>query len=758
MDSAFEPYLTTDFKQFKSTVYDNDGTKKDANGNLIPADIVGKNQAGSINLSEVGYKVIVDAITTVTDPSTSSGYASLGVTQSIELDLNAKNSVAGYDRVAKHLWGKSVGALTASELLTLYTYSKLVYPADKKASPVYDYTITKIESLLLDDKEIITEGASVKENGAKLIKVTYTATVGGKAESENPLHAVIDITNPAIPAAAAAALGEASVGALTTPVSFRVDYSQKNSEGEYINPVQNRIRMVITDIIAVVNEKGEFTSYAVDGTKVMYRYYIERDGVRLDGDYTDAIVMKAGLTGIDKKIFDGVKNHSQSIGHKIEFYNEIQYTEIFADFMTYEIKGIRSCVESEIVASFRYQQASNRDPFYGESLYENTLENKYSMYGLNASACEAVVKMLGGVTSNSATKSEGLSGLMTVAVGITPELMLKYNLYDYSIYFELPRGIKDVKYDADNQTHNEYIESLDDYTYYGKLGFNLYISRENPDGTRYIASDAYDVIALISADSMEFLNYEFTDFYARRYLILTNVSNIYEMKMEFNMDDVYGTYTNRLDHQFRWQFNNKFYKYEKLLEMVEKGEITKEDLSTARERDFITVFVTPEGKCLETELSKLIEKNGVATGSLYELYGKQLDETGTDDLGTANYKEFLELLFYTYYEGNLSEAEQGEALDGARCLLRMSVTLGAKNSTGEYLPTGSYDYVYEFYRISDRQVLVKMYQDNGVNVKCEVADFYISTFSFKKIVNAYFGMLNKVNIENDTPYDDTYIK
>jgi hypothetical protein len=115
-------------------------------------------------------------------------------------------------------------------------------------------------------------------------------------------------------------------------------------------------------------------------------------------------------------------------------------------------------------------------------------------------------------------------------------------------------------------------------------------------------------------------------------------------------------------------------------------------------------------------------------------------------------------LFYTYYEGNLSEAEQQAALDGARCLLRMSVTLGAKNSTGEYLPTGSYDYVYEFYRISDRQVLVKMYQDNGVNVKCEVADFYISTFSFKKIVNAYFGMLNKVNIENDTPYDDTYIK
>ena len=63
----------------------------------------------------------------------------------------------------------------------------------------------------------------------------------------------------------------------------------------------------------------------------------------------------------------------------------------------------------------------------------------------------------------------------------------------------------------------------------------------------------------------------------------------------------------------------------------------------------------------------------------------------------------------------------------------------------------SYCYAYEFYRVSDRRVVVKIYKENmvdGTKIQ-EVSDFYISTFSFKRIVNAYMTILEKGTVDNE---------
>ena len=84
----------------------------------------------------------------------------------------------------------------------------------------------------------------------------------------------------------------------------------------------------------------------------------------------------------------------------------------------------------------------------------------------------------------------------------------------------------------------------------------------------------------------------------------------------------------------------------------------------------------------------------------------------------------------------------------------MTVTLGEMDEDGDYGTYSAYDYVYEFYRASDRRVAVKLYRqhrDSGEIID-EVSDFYVSTFAFKKIVTAYVSILNKELINSETAY------
>ena len=68
--------------------------------------------------------------------------------------------------------------------------------------------------------------------------------------------------------------------------------------------------------------------------------------------------------------------------------------------------------------------------------------------------------------------------------------------------------------------------------------------------------------------------------------------------------------------------------------------------------------------------------------------------------------------------------------------------------------TTSDRHVYEFYRLDDRRVMVRLYQiDSDGNMTTEaVSDFYVSLLAFKKIVGNSFALLNAQTLNQDVAY------
>ena len=716
-DNAFEPYLTTDFKQWVNTMHKTEG------------EILAFPSSPDISIADVVMKAICYT-PAINDKNYQSGYI-VENERGVSFDVESLAADERYSDIVSQIMGRPIGKFDTPLYITFPTYSKNIEMENGK-SKVYKYTVTAIESAITNGVENVTEGTAV--GGADSLKITYSLTVGGESVSEYDMHGVIRLDSPMLDDSARSALSSANVGKLDTPLDIEVVYDSTNA-------TYREVQIVITEIIKIFDGENKDIETAGVGTKVMYRHKIRLDGVELPGDYTDAVEITEEMSGVSKNIADKLKGLKVGeLSAPIEIEGASAYTEGVADFMAYKISSLEYFVTRDLVVSFRFEQASDRDAYYGESLYANTMENKdgslhkYGIYALNASACEAVVRLLGGLEEN-ASQSLGLVGAETVAVGLTPEVMKEYDLYDYTIYFEIPRGITTVLY-SDMEV-NDFLGQLDDYTYYSTLGFTLYISRPQSDGTRYIASDLYDLVAKVDAEKFVFLEMSFIEFYARRNLILTSISDINNITLDFYMEDLYGSYSNELLHSELYAYNGRLWT---------KSQLTEEELSKATKYDGINVTVTPSGDCTETEFSKFLEKMGYSYSSLYEFYDKKTIEL--DTLGTSNFKEFAEILFYTTYAGHYAE---GESKAGP-LVMRMKVRL--------YDGYDAHDYVYEFYRTSDRRFMVKLYKENridGTRIQ-EVSDFYVSGFAFKKLVNAYMGILNKDNIEVEIPYPEVLTK
>ncbi len=713
-DSAFEPYLTTDYKQWVNEMHKNEGDEVvDGSKVIIFADMLVP--------IETTYDTKVDSDNF--DGYTSEGYGS------IEVDLSVYNKDSHYRRLVNSLVGKKVGkyydpsdenADPSSQIIfTLTTDSKAIDLSDK-ASRDYKYSIVAIESIITDDGEIFTDGAAVGDNN--LIKVSYYLFIDGKQVSPILYHAVLDLSREALPDAAVSELRGATVGELSEAVEISVAYDKDNSE-------KREIKYVITEIMTVYNQDGEEVDKISADSIITYHYRFEVDGVLGDTEYSAAINLKNDDSERGERIKEKLIGRSQGKKLSIVVDEYTEYCEYFSDFITYNVAEIKYFVTSEIVSSFRFQNNSDRDPFYGESIYENTLENKYKIYGLNSAVCEEVVKILGGI-GDTTGESKGFVGIETVAIGITPEIMEEYGLYAHTVYFELPRGITVIE--------NENEDEIDDYSWYETLGFTLYISDVQPDGTRYVGSALYDIVARVNAESLVFLEYDFINFWARKNLILTDIKNMQSFELEFFMDDLKGDYLFNLDHRTLYYTPDG------------KGYFTEPE-SYSDVFDFITVGVTPSGECTPNELTEYLSEKGRESMSLAELYkeiiggGKDI-YIGTDTYGTTYFKEAIQLLYNTRYEGSMTAEEQSEALLNSPMVMKFKVKL---DSSSLY-------YTYEFYRVSDRRVMVRLYQadEDGSIKTTPVSDFYLSSFAFKKIVNAFVGVLNAEEIDPDVGYSD----
>lgn len=826
-DSAYGPLLTTDFKEWMSTLYE-EGKVLDGSNVIAKGDVI---------------TPIKESLDFVPDPALG-GY-STEVGKPLEFNLTDLKDNANYQRIAALLVGKDVGDYSANKLImTLvselyesenmiidydgarkvkYSYSiseieaitnypsasgvventtvgttigskstiriRYTYKVDgvdagaeqtrvvamnsaglpsevrealisakvgPLATPVefdvvhsvkdYEYTISAIESILTDTDEITAPGTVVGDRS--LIKVTYSYKIGGAPVNTIARHAVLDISSLGIPTAALDALRAASVGTLSTPIIFNVSYTQTASDMNHDFTKSEAVKdaLVLSSIVGIYDSKGASTPVVTESSTVLFKYYKVVNGVAQEPKLTSRAMKDIKDNESWGPLYDMLMGKKVSTAMNTTIYEKVRDYEMLRDFYTYSIDTIRYFVTSELVVSFRFANASERDPYYGESFFENTMGTEYELYGLNANVAESVVKVLGGIGDNS-TSADGLSG-ETVAIGLTHDVMLKYNLYDYTIFFEVPRGIYDINEAEGNVSDDE----LSDYAWHGTLAFTLYISREDPaTGKRYVGSDMYDLVAEVDGDKLEFLDYSFTEFWARKFVFLMDAINIDTYEIDFNMDDVYGKYSFDITGKYVYvgrDENGKLVVHDEYKEGI--------SVSNSPQLKFWVDVKQHAGAMKNTELAKLLEKLGTDEISISELYNEvmgggqelYLPNNSIETVGVSNFILTLRVLENMMYTSTLTEEEQAAAL-GTEKLMSIKIKTSGKNSSPYY-------YVYEFYRATDRKVMVRLYQvdDAGAIKTAPVSDYYLSLQAFKRVVYAHLTLLNAQDVDFEIPYPD----
>lgn len=736
-DKGYGPYLTTGYYQWKNEYFDGscacDKYVCECKG-VCEEDCSCTDGCRVTEVPEES-KVIIYADTIF--PSTLDGKSSENTGyKSTELDLwtiakklselkcvpdfapsyDSKN----YERALAALVGKHIGKYEgASEIIFSFVKPSAVIDFGDAENAKYSYSIKSIVSLVTDSGETVEHGVPVGD--AELVKVVYTVTLPGKASPEAVTEAVIDLTSPSLPESAVAAIRAASVGE-ATDISFDVEYTTENA-------IKKTGKYIITELVEIYDQKGKEISAVASDSIVGYRYEIIIDGVSA-GESTfwlDLSKVEAGSR--DEDVKKALIN--KRVGKlSLEFDEYHSYYECFLGYTTYRISEIKAFVTRELVSSFRFQNSSERDPYYGESIYENLMGDEHELYGLNASICEKVVRILGGSADDSVTgTAAGLSGDKVEAIGLTPEVMEKFGLYANTVYFELPRGIKDANVSNNDGTAADY----DDYVIRSTLGFTLYISDVDPEtNMRYIASDLYGIVTRVAAHDFVYLDYDFETFWARRSIMLVDLMNVANIGIEFNMADLKGNYN---------------------------FEITP---PADKKTDSLGVFVTASGECTKNKFTEFISdpknahllyEGGASLKTLY-LYESGADEETHKDaypnsLGASCFGDLIRMIFYTSYTGILGEEERGEAPSSEDSIMRMTLELDEDTPNAK-----PYIYVYEFFRIDDRRVRVSIHRETpgGEVIGGAVSDFYLSTYAFKKIASGFYSILNAEVIDIDFGY------
>ena len=583
-DNAFEPYLTPRFEQYRNTLHQDEGEALAENAEATV-------RARTITSVPVGSSV---------SPANNDGYLR---------DNERTLTFLLQDRVWKVLKGQTVGTIGTPEepfYLTLRHETRLLDFDDRETIEA-EYQISKIEAILTDEGEIRAAGQPVGDH--TLLLVGFTCTMNGEDLSLHelsngigtvslPMHALIDLTNEALPDAAKDALRAAAIG--NVDVAFSISYTKEST-------AKRTIGILLSEIVSIFDENAKPQSVAEEGSFVTYSYYTVIDGVRGDLPLYATVRLGEGDDAFSAAIQSALAGKTTGAYANLSLYSYTGYRECLDDFVTYEISQIHHFVTSEQVVGFAFVNSSERDPFYGETFFQNTMETSYRLYGLNTSSCEAVVRKLGGLGTSS-TSSLGITGTKTVAVGLSEEVFLRYGLYDYTVIFTLPRGIVEKAGEGIGDDSGK-PDSLSDYSFHGTLTFTLRVSKKQYDPEsnsfiRYVASDMFNLVAKVNADDFLFLDYDFEHFYARRSLIMMDIANVASIRTEFSMDDFTGNYLFRLTHNERYVVRGT--------DSIDTYD-TREDVPEGADAslyDFINVFVTPSGECTPTALLAFLEEKG----------------------------------------------------------------------------------------------------------------------------------------------------
>ncbi len=641
--------------------------------------------------------------------------------------------------------GKAVTEFGSHALIDLkdrsidYVVSEIIeiYDKDgKKTDVVTEESTVHYRYHLVVDGEVSKKSETKKVSLAKTdgeteeIKKLREALVGKKVAKGLNVTVMSYIKQSGIPTEVSDALRSAKIGELSSPVRFSMDYTKETS-------VRYDIEYVICDILEIYDKDGRAATKVTDDSSVLYRYYLVIDG-EIDNDIHVGSISLAETENEStdvKKLREALVGKEISSNIKLVAMTYTDYSELLYDFITYRVSEIKYFVTSELIASFGFVNAANRDPFYGESIYENSMEGKYSLYGINADACIEIVKLLTGVNAGSSTSTEasGLIASETVDLGLTPEVMKNRGLYDYTIHLEIPRGIteRDDEYAEDE-------DALSNYDWRDTLSFNIYVSKKQYDGTRYIASDMYDLVAKIDGAKFDFLELDFTEYWARSNLLMVDFLLVKKLMLTFDMEDVYGKYNFDMVHESIY-VDNEGNSY------TEKPEDRPFDIYNISH-----INTSQIGDCMNTELSKYLASAGLDTVSMTTLYNNVRGDGSMimgnkDSLGSSEFKNLMFLVYGIYYTGILPEEDRVAAKENDP-IMRLDMLI---ESSSRY-------YTYEFYRVDDRRIMVSLSitDEAGNRVGESAEDFYISSFAFKKLVRGFVDVLNAKDIDAEIGYPE----
>lgn len=681
-DGSYEPRISPSFKEWKNT-YCTD--------------------AGSVVIAD--STVIVTAKESYPDPGEADGYA-IGERR-FSFDLQALKDDAAYVRLVHALTGATIGEKPANEIITVMQKQR-PFDHDPSDLPTYEYSITAIESILTETDEITATATPV--GAYDLLKVTYTYTrrdAAGATAETGVCHGILSLSDPNLPTEAKTALRAASIGTLAEPIAFSMTYTEQNS-------TVTETKLVVSTLLSILDGSGNTQQQVTAETaSVLVRYYYLQDGKKVERSdakwirFSDPSAMSMTedeLNALHQTLVGTALGATVDVVAKVDR----QYSEILFDFVTYEVERVEAYVTAELIAAFGFANPEDRDPFFGEAIYNNHMNNRYSLYGLNATACDHVLYLLGGLNGDDSSVSSGLSGTETVAVGLTPDVMEQYGLYAYTVEFELPRHLSTAESLTRPGTYN--------WIWNNTLTFRIFVSEVQPGGFRYAACDLYDVVVKIDGEAFYFLQYSFPEYWARRDLVMVNIDNIESIEVDFAMDDLYGKYLFRLLHE-------------------KKDSYTKH-----------TATLQPlDDRYMSEPLRTMLESKPGATYVPLDLFYYTmggLEMYNEDAAGIGCLKEANILLYFTDYQGILTDEEQAAAA-GKEPLL--TIKYGIKNGDAvEY-------YTLEFCRINDRQVMVRMKKQGGY---APVSDFFISTLALKQIVSAFDDVVNARSVDVNFGYGE----
>lgn len=714
MDGVYEPYMIKDYHQWRNELVSEKDTAIDADA-----------------------EVIVKAEISLPKDHTAGGL--LESTESTSFHLGKLAGKVGYERLVRLLLKQKLtgivtnGAgeeqmppLTDPLYITLLNEGlSLSFPAGK-TSMTYTYKIKKITAALTADGEV--RSGTVPADATALI-VEYDLYIDGseKAVNTSSLHASLSLTDDRI------AAYESTLRTATINKNVNISLNITHDIATVSDIHKKKIDVYVADIIAIYDANGRSMTTITEDSVVSYRYYLEINGVKQE-TYLSAADKIANMDEANKALFLALGKVGNGYNQKIGSY--VEYLDIMQDYISYTITAIPYMIVREEIVHFAFQKYAERDPFYGESIYVNLTEGKHGGYGLNNPACENVLLHLGGA-GNSSTASNGYAGDETVAIGLTPENMRRYGLYAHTIYYELPR----VRSGSGETTEDE--NAPTEFNWQTSLGFTVYISNKRlEDGryVRYIASDLYDVIVRVEDEKLDFVEYGFVDFWARNQLFITDIENLSEVQVEFNFDKMQGRFDFILD-----------------------PEEVLNDL-TGEYVELIRMIVRPGADAYENRLVQfMIEQGKVPDGELLQSLVSFYNHCGPEDLlrgnvsvvdneyaGTHFFKQAMLIVSSTLYLETFTAEEQADILANAPMLASIRFVMN-KSETDSHVASATY----EFYRASDRRVLVKIQTVDGLgNVSEAASDFAIATPTFKKIMGAFDAILNARKITGDEAFFD----